>query len=366
MYSNLKVLLLLSEFPFWRAARHLSYSAQLGIEDGLRANGVNPFTVTSLWFPEIAETLSKRRFDQIWVVGRPDTFDETSLERLVDVAPVRLAMLADSLDYSDEEYQVSPSLKARKSIMESRIRFMTHIVSCDEKDAETIRTNKGIPGLWWPQAVPQRFISDDAPTPSRSTAVFLGAAYGLRRDLLRRADLRRLLSHPRSPESATIYPTLFNALHLPLVGPFGSFKRRKESGVSAYLTRLRHLRIRCFEKWLAGLQSGYAVVNLPHLVKTYAGRVVEGMAAGRPVVSWAIPDRPYNQALFEDGKEILLFPDDDSRVLIAQLERLLHDRDLHHSLVRNARKKIREFHTLEIRIRQILDWIIDGRLPRYC
>jgi hypothetical protein len=36
MYSNLKVLLLLAGF-LWRAARHLSYSAQLGVEDGLRA-----------------------------------------------------------------------------------------------------------------------------------------------------------------------------------------------------------------------------------------------------------------------------------------------------------------------------------------
>jgi glycosyltransferase involved in cell wall biosynthesis len=366
MYSNLKVLLLLAEFPFWRAARHLSYSAQLGIEDGLRANGVSCYTVTSLWFPEIAESLSKKRFDQVWVVGRLDVFSETCLEQIAAVAPVRLAMLADSLEYSDEEYRVSPSLKARKSIMENRIRFMTHVVSCDEKDSETIRTNKGIPSLWWPQAVPQRFISEDGSRPSRDTAVFLGAAYGRRLAWLRRSDLRPLLSHPKSPESSTIYPTLFNALHLPLVGPFGSFKRRKESAVSAYLTRLRQIRIRCFEKWLAGLQSGYAVVNLPHLVKTYAGRVVEGMAAGRPVVSWAIPDRPHNQALFEDGKEILLFPDDDPRVLIAQLERLLHDRDLHHRLVRNARKKLREFHTLEIRIRQILDWITDGRLPRYC
>src|SRR5215813_4866737 len=98
MYSNLKVLLLLAEFPFWRSARHLSYSAQLGIEEGLRANDVQYFTVTSLWFPQVVDLCAKRKFDQVWVVGRPDVFDEASIERLSTIAPVRLAFLADSLE----------------------------------------------------------------------------------------------------------------------------------------------------------------------------------------------------------------------------------------------------------------------------
>src|ERR1051326_2475753 len=160
MYKNLKVLLLLAEFPFWRAARHLSYSAQLGVEDGLRANGVNPFTVTSLWFPEIAASLSKQKFDQLWIVGRPDVFDEPSLERIADVAPVRLAMIADSLEYSDEEYRVSPSLKDIKQIVERQLQWVTHVLSCDEKDAETINAAGRVSALWWPQAIPERFMCD--------------------------------------------------------------------------------------------------------------------------------------------------------------------------------------------------------------
>jgi hypothetical protein len=365
MYSKLRVLLLLTEFPFWRAARHLSYSAQLGIEDGLRANGVNCFTVTSPWFPEIAESLVQQRFDQLWLVGRPDVFDEASVERMAGVAPVRLAMLADSLEYSDEEYRISPTLREREPTIEKRLQWMTHVLSCDERDVETINVRGVKPALWWPQAVPERFISDDGPGPSRDTAVFYGACYGRRREWLRRSDLKRLLSHPKSPESGTIYPLLFNALHLRFLGPLRFIFGGRKSGLDAYLARLRHIRMHCFENWLAALQTGRAVVNLPHLVKTYAGRVVEGMAAGRAVISWEIPDRPCNKALFEDGKEILLFPNDDPDRLAAQLERLFRDDDLSRRLVGNARKTIRQFHTSEIRVRQILDWLTDGRMPRY-
>ena len=363
MYSKLKVLLLLAEFPFWRAARHLSYSAQLGVEDGLRATGVRCVTITSPWLPRALGLFRKHTFDQVWVVARLDVFDETSIGRIAELAPVRLAMLADSLEYSPEEYFLSPTLKSRR--VEKRLEVMTHVLACDEKDVETIYERHGIPALWWPQAVPERFISDDVPSPTRDAAVFYGASYGLRREWLRHPDLKGILVHPRSPESGTIYPLLFNALHLPLTRPFHFLAPVRERAVTAYLSQLRRLRERSFAGWLKALQTGRAVVNLPHLVKTYAGRVVEEMAAGRPVISWEIPGRPQNKALFENEREILLFSTDDLSQLVSQLTRLLSDRHLSHQIVVNARKKLRYLHTSEIRARQILCWVINGRMPNY-
>jgi len=43
----------------------------------------------------------------------------------------------------------------------------------------------------------------------------------------------------------------------------------------------------------------------------------------------------------------------------------LTDRELSQRIVLNARKKIRRFHTSEIRVRQILDWITNGQVPAY-
>ena len=365
MYSKLKVLLLLAEFPFWRAARHLSYSAQLGVEEGLLANGVQCVTVTSPWLPKALEVWGRRQFDQVWLVGRMDLFDEVSLQRVLTMAPVRLGMLSESLEYSAAEYQVSPTLMARTRIVEKRVQYMTHALACDERDVSFIAARGETAAIWWPQAVPERFISDAIMPPSQNCGLFYGASYGIRREWLRHPELKRVLTHPKSPETGTIHPFMFDALHLPLIRPFRFAAPVNERRLTKYLSRLRSIRERCFDRWLTALQTGGAVVNLPHLVKTYSGRVVEGMAAGRPVVSWEIPQRPQNKALFEHDQEILLYPENDPYQLASQLDRVLTDRELSRRIVLNARKKIRRFHTSEIRVRQILDWIVNGRVPLY-
>src|SRR5262249_15256650 len=148
--------------------------------------------------------------------------------------------------------------------------------------------------------------------------------------------LKPLLVHRSSPELATLDPWLFTALHLPLSPPLGWLFPRTEKSLTTYLAKLRPLRTRAFELWLQGLRAGAAVVNLPHFVKTYAGRVVEAMAAGRPVISWEIPDRPRNRALFEDGEDILLFAGNDSHHLASQIQRVLRDADLRKRMVANA------------------------------
>ena len=117
--------------------------------------------------------------------------------------------------------------------------------------------------------------------------------------------------------------------------------------------------------YLRGLQAGCAVVNLPSGFQGYASRVMEGMAAGRPVISWQVPDRPQVNVLFADEKEILLFPKDDPSHLAAQIQRVLSEPELGCRIVINARRKLLRFHTLETRVRQILDWVETGAPPVY-
>lgn len=365
MYSKLKVLLLVAEFPFWRHARHLSYSAQLGIEEGLRASGVECLTVPSLWFPKALKLCNKRKFDHVWVVGRLDIFDQATIESLPRIAPVRVGMVAECFEYDESECRISPTLKTRSEKLRTRLQYLTHIAACDEKDVEDLNKRRGIPAIWWPQAVPERFISDDVAPPSVDRAVFYGASYGLRLDWLRRADVKRVLAHPRSPENGTVYPLLFNSLHLPLHWPFRGAVSGRDRLLAEYLPRWRHVRERCFESWLKALQRGAAVVNLPHFVRTYAGRVVEGMAAGRPVISWEIPGRARNRALFEAEQEILLYSGDDPGELTSQIDRILSDTALSRRITVNARRKLRRFHTTETRVQQILDWVAEGRVPSY-
>jgi glycosyltransferase involved in cell wall biosynthesis len=128
---------------------------------------------------------------------------------------------------------------------------------------------------------------------------------------------------------------------------------------------LRIIRRQAFAQWISGLQAGCAVVNLPHFVKTYAGRVVEGMAAGRPVISWEIPDRPRNTALFEANREILLFSRDVPTQLAEHIRHIRREPGFAQQLVERARRKLRRFHTLEKRVQHILRWLEAGDEPDY-
>jgi len=100
-------------------------------------------------------------------------------------------------------------------------------------------------------------------------------------------------------------------------------------------------------------------------VKAYAGRVTEAMAGNVPVVSWEIPGRPRNLALFEDGKEILLFPREDEACFIEILNRLHRDLSFGRGILTAARQKVLRFHTSEIRVRQVFDWIEEGLEPTF-
>ena len=88
------------------------------------------------------------------------------------------------------------------------------------------------------------------------------------------------------------------------------------------------------------------------------------MAAGRPVISWK-PPRERTQALFTPGKEILWFERDKPEQLAEQIRWLQANPDVAKEIVENAQRKVLRYHTSEIRVRQILDWIEHGAEPDY-
>jgi glycosyltransferase involved in cell wall biosynthesis len=138
-----------------------------------------------------------------------------------------------------------------------------------------------------------------------------------------------------------------------------------EAALSDYAQMLQKVRELEFAEWMADLSQWPAIVNLPSLAKFYGGRVFEGIAAGRPMISWDVPDHPRNRALFEDGKDMLLFPPDDPGALARHIDRVLRDREFAESLVQNARQKLMRHHTAERRLHHTLRWLETGAQPDY-
>lgn len=368
---NQKILLITLEFSSWGNASHWPYPMNLGLEEGLAANGVEYFTIPALhevpssapgsWLSHLQDICQGKHFDQVWMEIVHSNLDESFLDWVTKIAPVRVGFICESMEIDPGEWINNPegTLRRQKAV-EQHLAYLTHIVAVDEADVERFNSEGQVPAMWWPiEAVPARFIAQPLPLPPQQNyAIFYGALYGERKRWLEETSLRGLLVRPEaSPEFYTELPKIYDDLH-------HSVSACLQEGMSdsaffgTYMESLRMIRRECFSLYLQGLQTGCAVVNLPQFGKIYAGRVAEGMAAGRPVITWEIPDRPKTKVLFEDGKEILLYDRANPEQLAAHIQRVIQEPDFARYLVENARKKIAE-HSCEKFIGRLLGWLAE-------
>jgi hypothetical protein len=370
-----KVLLVQLEFGTWARAKPWNYTGNFAVEDGLRANGLDcvtlpalsdvPDTVPLSWLHDAKDLVAGQRFDQVWVWLVHNRYSDAFLEWVSELAPVRVGIVMESLRYSEEDYRRWPDLRGRAALVERQARWMTHVLAADERDAETFNDAGLVKATFWPAAVPARFITSVIEPPPRREAAFYGELYGERREWLALPELNGLLVRPPSAEASTAFPQLFDDLHRQMAERFRSGWRPHAAALADYVRLLRRLREMIFANWLARLKTWRAIVNLPSLFQSYAGRVVETMAAGRLAISWKIPDRPQTAALFGDGQEILLYPKDRPAVLADHLALVAQDPDYARAIATAARAELLRSHTAEHRARQLLAWIQTGQAPQY-
>jgi tetratricopeptide (TPR) repeat protein len=373
--AQLRILFIALEFSTWKGARSLSYTAQMGLEEGFAANNVEYLTIPAIqgisarfpasWLFHAKQICSNRSFDQVWIeLVHSDPGDEF-LEWLTEVAPVRVGILLESLQFDEGIYNLHPPLRHREAAVDSRLRYMTHALAVDEADAEELNRKGTVKAIWWPQAVPERYIAAHAKAPGSPEALFGGASYAWRQSILDYPSLSTLLKRIPSPESGTSYPALFDTVNRQCMATLNRSSAVDETMLAGYTDALRAIRRDCFSLWLQKLSAGSAIVNLPGYLQSYPGRVTEGMATGRAVISAEVPDRPRTKELFKNGEEILLFPQDRPEILERQILQLQNEPDFARYLADNAKGKLWRFHTTEKRIAQILNWIKTGQEPCY-
>ena len=365
-----KILLVQCEMHSWKAGRAWSYNLHIGWEEGFQENKVDFFTLTTPWIHQAKRILAGEKFDQVWINdlvlssardGGKITKDQLAF--LANLAPIRVGLLTETIfDYSLEEMNELPDMQRTLSEVEKCLPYLTHVLAFDEADVSILQQRYKLPVLWSPSPVVGSLIYMNPPVPISNYALFSGSVYHGRKDWFENVQLQNYLRRMPSPDEGQSYPKTFNRLHGKLVLPF------MRIAVSTpfyddYIKKIRRIRRKSYELWLEGLQFGIGVVNLPHFVKTYTPRVIEGMAAGRPVLSWEIPDRPRNKSIFENGKEILLFNTPEE--LAMQVERLQKNPPFAKSIVQNAIQKILAFHTTGKRVEQILNWLETGEKPTY-
>lgn len=373
--TNQRALLIQLDFQTWAAARPWTYSAAFGVQEGLTANGIECVTVPAIaenscsspasWVYHAKKALAGKRFDQVWLWLVHTPLDPATLEWVAGLAPVRVGVLMESLRYDEEDYAWAPQLRQRQAQLEAQLPYLTHVLAPDEQDAADLNGRGLAHALWWPPMVPERFIVRPSAGPAHSQAVFHGTPYGRRQNWVDHPSLKNLLHCAKAAQPQTRNQQLFDQLQQTAAQYLRESPVVTEAAILEYVQALRQVRLAEFIEWMAQLPQWPAIVNLPSLAKFYGGRVIEAMAAGRPVISWDIPDHPGNRALFEPNKDILLFHPDDHRALAAHIDRLLRDRPFADSLARQAQDRLKRYHTAERRLRSTLDWIRTGAAPDY-
>lgn len=368
-------LLIQLEFPTWAAARPWTYSANFAVQEGLTANGVTCLTVPAIaetpcsspasWVYHAKKLLAGRRFDQIWLWLIHTPLDQATLEWVSELAPVRVGVLMESLRYDAEDYAWAPQLKLRQGQLEAQLPYLTHVLAPDEQDATELNARGLANALWWPPMVPERFIIHPSGSPTQSQAVFHGTPYGRRQNWVDNAFLKNRLHCAKAAQPQTKNQQLFDQLQQTATQFLREGHAVTEAAIVEYVQALQQIRLAEFTEWMAQLPQWPAIVNLPSLAKFYGGRVIEAMAAGRPVISWKIPDHPQNMGLFEPGKDILLFNGDDPAALAHHIDRVLHDRTFARALAQQAQGKVKRYHTAERRLQGTLEWIRTGESPDY-
>ena len=183
-----RVLLLPLEFMPWHRARPWTYAAQLAFEEGFAAQGVEVVTLPALcevpssargsWLSRFDRLVGRQRFDQVWIwLCHPD-YDDGLMERLTNLAPVRVGVLMESLQYTVRERKAHPYFHDYEPTVLKQSRSLTHIVTADEVDAVDLRQTTAAKTLWWPGTVPRRLLAEVPNALPETPAAFFGALYG--------------------------------------------------------------------------------------------------------------------------------------------------------------------------------------------
>lgn len=359
-----RILFMPLELATWHNGAHSwSYAAALAYEAGLRAAGCEVTTINTACAASCTKILRGQRFDQVWFHCHPKHLDDFAFRQWVsDVAPVRLVLCGETVNYSPEKIAAEPWSFSHTQVFEKWAPFVTHAAFVDPSDVQLSLVKNSI---WWQQAVPERFVLPVNTRPSVDAALFLGTLYPPRDRWA--CDLGGLIERVESPESDT-FQWLFERSHewiqswldrMPHPvsigpGPAGRYSAAWKVKLALRLyNRLQvGLRRHAFGNFVGALRNGLAVVALPSMVKTYSGRVVEGMAAGRPVIAQRLDGHP---AVFEDGQEILHYSSVDE--LADHIRRLKAEPETANRIARNARAAILARHTVEIRTAELLRFV---------
>ncbi|NLF24391.1 MAG: glycosyltransferase family 1 protein [Deltaproteobacteria bacterium] len=367
-----RILFVMLEFHRWERAKAWWYGGVFGFEQAFLDNGVE---VTLLpyfdkyerlppgWVDFAKRAVGQKKFDQVWLYLLHTEYEPKLANWLKSVAPIRVGMIPESLEYEAAEIHETPVLANYKNmaITQAKQMELTHAMVVDECDISCLN-EIGIKAMYFPLFVPAAYINQK-PIPTPIPKMLMPASiYGAeRRALVADPSLKNLLERGPLPDQLSPYPALFDRLNEIL---FSSYQFMEEPEVDAYISNLRRVREEIFKLFMAGMQQWAAILNPPAYTKCFPSRVVEAMATGRVVLTPEISDaKPITKRLFTPNQDILFYQRGDLSQIRTHVERLINDQAFARQIGESACAKLLKFHTSENRVRQALEFIDSGTTP---
>jgi len=359
-----KILFVAVDFSRWKYARSWSYPTYFSFSCELVKQGVNVDYFTFIvsqrdsWIEaqnkNIQRVLDNSKYDEVWCEAVHTPWTMQTLAQLYKAAPVRVAFVCESLNYPESVYLHHPELRNRKITVDERVKYFTHLLCFDERDASDYQL-AGYCSTWIPCSIPSDEIKINKRRVSYHGAVYCGDLYRERKDWMNQNKL--LISYliklnPR--ENCTIYPYLFEIAHASkyLLSTSGFILDSTSIDLFA-----RWVRKKIFSMWMNNIAASKMTVNLPHLFQSFSSRIYESMAVGRPVITPFIENRPKVMSLFTENDEIMFYDSRNVESLLKKIIELRDKTDLYVRIAENAYKKIMLYHTTDLRVRQIKGWI---------
>jgi hypothetical protein len=379
--KKLRILNLPLELTNLAASKRYGYSMSIGLDDAFQAAQADVLTVPALsvwppdhpptrWLAHLKEIIGSRSFDQVWIEMQYSNLSPDLLDFLANLAPVRVGLMTESrVLYRGEYDQLFSDLPA---VFLRRLPYLTHVLFPDEQDVDSLAEYPGVRAVFLPVFVNRQFVVESPPPPAHDRATFLGRLLHDRKTLLEHPALANMVEFVDAIGEEEDYRLRhFDAISRFFSASTDSVPRDQTrldflvGGLAAQVEALRSQKTYSHQLMMRAVQQGIANLNLRSFSALFSSRVVETMAAGQCVISYAVPDRPRTNALFEDGQEILLFDDQRPESLADKIQFLRSHPAERAALIRNSQAKVRAFHTTEKRIEQLLHWIETGDEPRY-
>jgi hypothetical protein len=336
----MKILYLPLEFNRFFSARKFPYPLGCGMVEGFK--NIEHLTIPALYNTPIkkstiASIIGDQKFDQVWLEVVHSQMSDDLLDWLTTIAPIRVGFVVESLTIDPKEF-ISNQLGTQRRVdnLNQKLPYLTHCVVTDERDLNTLE----IPTMLGIASIPQRLVK--TPSGTADDAIFYGTLYGDRGAQIK--DLEHTLNiNPPSAEDSTGLPRIFDDLFVTRWTAYDDFYtdwyRTRQTLYSVWINHLHNL-------------PGCGFLNPRHRTNVLSSRVIEGMAAGKPVISPLMGNGV--DTLFTDCEDILYY--DTDFALLECIINLGTNSKLRFALADAARVNILENHTTERRVQEILNF----------